>query len=79
MKSRTTCTDPEAGGLLAAYDAGVLEAHERAGFERHVELCEACREELFELAPQMTRLRQDPGKAAAHLAGMEPGTEAIRG
>ncbi len=68
VKPRTTCTDPDQGQLLAAYDAGILEPEERAAFERHVSSCEACREELYELAPHVAQLHQHRDRAAAVLA-----------
>ncbi len=70
MRPRTTCTDPDVGRLLAAYDAGLLDPGERATFERHTASCEACREGLYELAPHVIHLRERPGQVAAHLAGL---------
>jgi hypothetical protein len=72
VKPHTKCTDPDAGRLLAAYDAGILDPQEQVGFERHVESCEACREELFEIAPHMALLHQHPGSAATALGRLGP-------
>jgi len=78
MSPRTTCTDPEVGRLLAAYDAGILDPPERQAFEQHIASCEACREGLFELAPHVMQLRQHPGRAVAYLAGVDPLTKGAR-
>ena len=55
---------------LAAYMLGALERDEAAEFERHLEGCERCREEMRWLEPAVQTLpeaveRQEPPRAAA--------------
>ena len=61
------CNDPAVGELLAAYEFGLLAEEERARFEAHMRGCEACAEELYRLAPFVTAMTADPGRARQAL------------
>ena len=61
------CPDRELGERLAAYELGLLDSDERRRFEDHLRECPACQEELFELAPYMAALNQEPGRYAAQV------------
>jgi hypothetical protein len=54
MGFETTCSDRSQAERLAAYELGLLDAGERAAFERHLDHCPDCLDRLYELAPTMT-------------------------
>lgn len=70
---RTSCTDSAKGDLVAAYEMGLLESDNRASFEEHLEMCEACQEKLFEMAPVAATLTSHAGAIGARLPVAEKG------
>ncbi len=75
MARRLKCVDPVDGVMLAAYEAGLLPPREQALFEAHLEICDACSEELFELAQHIAALQQQPQRTAVHMAAVATGGE----
>jgi tetratricopeptide (TPR) repeat protein len=67
MTTDSVCTDPDQGRHLAAYELGLLESDERLGFERHLGVCPACLEHLYEMATHSTAMRSEPGTVASRL------------
>lgn len=65
MSEIPACTEPRRGDLLAAYEMGLLQDHERLAFEQHLDACPQCLEELYALAPAAALLREDPARFAA--------------
>ena len=49
-------TDHELHTLTGAYATDALDADERAAFERHLESCASCRQEVVELRATAARL-----------------------
>jgi len=72
------CQDLKMGERLAAYELGLLEPHERRAFEDHLGECAACQERLYELAPYVATLHENPGRYAARLAAALPTARASR-
>lgn len=68
MSDRAPCTDPALEVLLGPYELGLLTEEEQMQFERHLEVCAACREELYEFSAHAAALQADPRLAVAHLA-----------
>ena len=64
MTESRTCTDPEVGRLLAAYELGQLLPQERVALEEHLRSCAACLDELHEMARYTSPLVA-PGGALA--------------
>lgn len=68
MSNRAQCTDPACEVLLGPYELGLLTEEERIEFEHHLEVCAACREELYVLSSHTDALQADPRRAIVHLA-----------
>lgn len=65
--------EPDIHVDVAGYALGALPADERAGFERHLDRCESCREELAELAP-VARLLDQAAPASAPRPSLQART-----
>lgn len=57
-----TCVDPQMNELLAAYEFGALDGDDKRKFEAHLLECDHCFQSLYEMAPVMEALRQNPGR-----------------
>lgn len=81
MTSKNTkpaCTDPSKGELIAAYEMGLLESRERHAFEGHLEVCEACQDKLFEMAPVAAAMGSRAGAIGERLSFAEEGVPLAR-
>jgi tetratricopeptide (TPR) repeat protein len=56
-----SCTDEKQGTLLAAYELGILDSDEKAGFETHLLDCDSCCNELYNNSPISNELQAHPG------------------
>jgi len=65
------CIDPDLRSRLAAYEFGLLPESEKAGFETHLAGCDACREDLWDMAPWMAELTGSAQELQRRLA-VEP-------
>lgn len=65
--SEQECTRPELGDLLGAYELGLLEGPDQLRFEKHLEHCPACAEELYDGAAASEAMRREPGRYAEAL------------
>lgn len=75
MSRVNECIDPGLRPWLAAYELGVLPESEKLEFESHLQGCEACREDLFEMAPwtaEITGSAQDLRKRLPSERAGEP-------
>ena len=68
MSAESRCTETETGALLTAYELGLLVEPERTRFEGHLAECEACQDSLYEMAPYISALHDNPADAAARFA-----------
>jgi hypothetical protein len=59
---RGECTDESVGTLLGPYCLGILSDEDQERFELHLFDCEFCRQELEEMLPVATRLRQEQAR-----------------
>jgi len=75
MNKATACTDEKTGGLLAAYEMGLLSPSERSVFEEHLKGCELCLERLYEMSPYTSAMLAQPAEVAASIAAAEAGQE----
>jgi hypothetical protein len=69
-----TCTNPEIGALLHAYEIGALPEEEADRFERHLLECDFCYERAESFAREAADLRDDEylrGMAAKAVRGRE--------
>ncbi|MFC2171540.1 zf-HC2 domain-containing protein, partial [Acidobacteriota bacterium] len=52
------CKDPEMAKLIGEYERGVLPRDERDKLEAHLLECNECFQDLYEMAPVVSRLRE---------------------
>jgi tetratricopeptide (TPR) repeat protein len=52
------CTNPQIGRLITRYELGALDESEREAFVDHLIQCEYCHNEVYSMAPFMSRLRE---------------------
>ena len=53
-----SCKKPDMSKLITAYELGTLPEDLREAFEEHLMECDACFEELADMEPVATRLRE---------------------
>ncbi len=63
--SKSKCTDPRVGRLIAQYELGLLEGAEREAFLDHLLQCDFCHAELYAMEPIMDLLRAEREAALA--------------
>lgn len=51
MSSTNACTDPRVRSLVAAYELGLLAEAEKVEVEAHLRACDACRDDVWQMAP----------------------------
>jgi len=66
--SKSRCTDPRVGRLIAQYELGMLEGTEREAFLNHLLQCDFCHAELYAMEPIMELLRAEREAALASKA-----------
>jgi hypothetical protein len=54
-----SCTDPNIGKLIGAYELGILSAEENVQFENHLLECEYCFQSLYQAAPITKLVREE--------------------
>ena len=64
------CVDPDIGGMLAAYESGLLPPDDQSRFESHVGSCPFCRKRLHQMSPFVTAVQTETGS-------MSPGATSL--
>lgn len=67
-----TCTDPDVGAMLHAFELGALADGDRERFEIHLLACDACARHVQEFEREAALLREDPAVISAVQEGVGP-------